>query len=129
MEEQMDKVKAWRLQAILETFDAKIKRLRKFDETVFSKIDEEKTLNVEIAGTDDYVNELMEKLYRIQFDIKSTQSRNESNASPSLNHESPARNTTRTINSNSHIDYPSKYYHIKHFLRKTHWNKKVLWHV
>ncbi|XP_028407556.1 uncharacterized protein LOC114530174 [Dendronephthya gigantea] len=44
----------------------------------------------------------MEKRYRIQFHIKSSQSKVQNNASPSHNHESPVQSTPQLGNSNSH---------------------------
>ena len=55
----------------LETFDAKIEQLKKLDENISCKIETEKELETLIAKADDYLNELMDRRYRIQHFISS----------------------------------------------------------
>ena len=85
MEGEVDEVKIARLQVVLETYSAKIEQLRKIDEAVSSKIEDEKGLEAEIVEADDYITELTEKRYRIEFLIKSSQNAVHDNASPSSN--------------------------------------------
>lgn len=85
MDGEMDEAKCKRLQVILETYNAKIELLRKLDEAVSSKIDDEKDLETEIAEADDYLIELTEKRYQLQFLIESNQNAIHDNAYPSSN--------------------------------------------
>ena len=71
MAEAMNETKIHNLQVTLETFDAKIEQLKKLDENISCKIETEKELETEIAEADDYLNELMDKRYRIQHFISS----------------------------------------------------------
>ena len=71
MAEEMNQTNIHNLQVALETFDAKIEQLKKLDENISCKIENEKELETEIAQADDYLNELMDKRYRIQHFIKS----------------------------------------------------------
>lgn len=104
MDGEMDGAKCKRLQVILETYNAKIELLRKLDEAVSSKIDDEKDLEAEIAEADDYLIELTEKRYQLQFLIESNQNAIHDNASPSSNngHDSPTQSTSSQVNSSSH---------------------------
>lgn len=52
---------------LTQTFDTKIEQLKRIDENVSTKIEDEKELETEIVEADDYLDELMEKRYRIQF--------------------------------------------------------------
>ena len=63
--DDMNETKIHNLQVTLETFDAKIEKLKKLDENISYKIETEKKLETEIAEADDYLNELMDKRYRI----------------------------------------------------------------
>ena len=58
---------------MLQTFDTKIEQLKKLDENISCKIETEKELESEIVEADDYLGELMDKRYRIQFFISSNQ--------------------------------------------------------
>ena len=71
MAEEMNETNIHNLQVALETFDAKIEQLKKLDENISCKIETEKELETEIAEADDYLNELMDKRYRIQHFISS----------------------------------------------------------
>jgi vacuolar-type H+-ATPase subunit I/STV1 len=50
-----------RLQVVLQTFDTKIEQLKKLDENISCKIEQEKELESEIVEADDYLGELMDK--------------------------------------------------------------------
>ena len=100
LEGDLNEVKVQQLQVILETYDAKIEQLRKIDETISNKIADEETLGVEIAEADDYLMELTEKRYRIQFRIKSSQNALHSETSTSSS-SSQGHNSSHTVNSSN----------------------------
>ena len=99
LEGDLDEVKIQHLQVILETYDAKIEQLRKIDETISNQIADEETLGAEIADADDYLMELTEKRYRIQFRIKSSQNAVHSDASTSSSSSQEHNNSFNTVNS------------------------------
>ena len=99
LEGDLDEVKIQHLQVILETYDAKIEQLRKIDETISNQIADEETLAAEIADADDYLMELTEKRYRIQFRIKSSQNAVHSDASTSSSSSQEHNNSFNTVNS------------------------------
>jgi hypothetical protein len=70
---EINEISIQRLQVVLETFNAKLEQLKRIDESISSKIENEKELEAEIVEADDYLNELMDKRYRIQFFITSCQ--------------------------------------------------------
>jgi hypothetical protein len=71
---EINEISIQRLQVVLETFNTKLEQLKRFDESISSKIENEKELEAEIVEADDYqLNELMDKRYRIQFFITSSQ--------------------------------------------------------
>ena len=100
LEGDLNEVKVQQLQVILETYDVKIEQLRKIDETISSKIADEETLGVEIAEADDYLMELTENRYRIQFRIKSSQNALHSETSTSSS-SSQGHNSSHTVNSSN----------------------------
>ena len=85
MNGEIDETSIQLLQVVLQTFDTKIEQLRRIDENISCKIETEKELESEIVGADDYLSELMDKRYRIQFFISSNQA-----TTPSLNDALPA---------------------------------------
>ena len=100
LEGDLNEVKVQQLQVILETYDAKIEQLRKIDETISNKIADEETLEVEFAEADDYLMELTEKRYRLQFRIKSSQNALHSETSTSSS-SSQGHNSSHTVNSSN----------------------------
>ncbi len=73
MNDEINETNIQRLQVVLQTFDTKIEQLKKLDENISCKIETEKELESEIVEADDYLGELMDKRYRIQFFISSNQ--------------------------------------------------------
>ena len=73
MEGEINEVSLQQLQVVLQTFDTKIEQLKRIDENIPCKIENEEDLETEIVEADDYLNELMDKRYRIQFFISSCQ--------------------------------------------------------
>ena len=73
MNDEINETNIQRLQVVLQTFDTKIEQLKKLDENISGKIETEKELESEIVEADDYLGELMDKRYRIQFFISSNQ--------------------------------------------------------
>ncbi|CAB4010747.1 Hypothetical predicted protein [Paramuricea clavata] len=67
MNDEINETNIQRLQVVLQTFDTKIEQLKKLDENISCKIETEKELESEIVEADDYLSELMDKRYRIQF--------------------------------------------------------------
>jgi division protein CdvB (Snf7/Vps24/ESCRT-III family) len=68
---EINEISIQRLQVVLETFNTKLEQLKRIDESISSKIENE--LEAEIVEADDNLNELMDKRYRIQFFITSSQ--------------------------------------------------------
>ena len=58
-----------KLEVVLQSFEAKIEQIKRIDENILTKIEEEEELETEIVETDDYLDELMDKWYRIQLFI------------------------------------------------------------
>ena len=73
MNDEINETNIQRLQVVLQTFDTKIEQLKKLDENISCKIETEKELESEIVEVDDYLGELMDKRYRIQFFISADQ--------------------------------------------------------
>ena len=76
MEGEINEVSLQQLQVVqlvLQTFDTKIEQLKRIDENIPCKIENEEDLETEIVEEYDYLNELMDKRYRIQFFISSCQ--------------------------------------------------------
>ena len=70
---EINEISIQRLQVVLETFNTKLEQLKRIDESISNKIENEKELEAEIVEADDYLNELMDKRYLIQFFITSSQ--------------------------------------------------------
>ncbi len=102
LEGDLDEIKVQRLQVILETYDAKIEQLRKIDETISNHITDEETLGAEIAEADDYLMELTEKRYRIQFRIKCSQNAVNSDTFASSSSSQGHNNSASSSNSSNH---------------------------
>ena len=73
MNDEINETNIQRLQVVLQTFDTKIEQLKRRDENISCKIETEKELESEIVEADNYLGELMDKRYRIQFFVSSNQ--------------------------------------------------------
>lgn len=73
MKGEINEVIIHKLQVLSQTFDTKLEQIKRIDENISSKIENEKELEAEIVEADDYLDELMDKRYRIQFFIASHQ--------------------------------------------------------
>ncbi len=69
----MTRINIPQLQVVLQTFGTKIEQLKKLDENISCKIETEKELESEIVEADNYLGELMDKRYRVQFFISFNQ--------------------------------------------------------
>lgn len=58
-----------KLEVVLQSFEAKIEQIKSIDENISTKIEEEEELETDIVEADDYLDELMDKWYRIQLFI------------------------------------------------------------
>ena len=82
--------------------ESKIEQLKKLDENISCKIEIEKELESEIVEADDYLGELMDKRYRIQFFISANQATTPSPNNTLSGGVSAAQNYSQAVKENNY---------------------------